>query len=90
MVNFRAADPVLSGGAVMGTASTMAVVGVTSWGSADPNAAKDNYSSRFGQNTQFPAAAYGTYGTGNIGALLNSVCSLTVGGQSLATLGYCS
>ena len=90
VVNFRAADPVLSGGAVMGTASTMAVVGVTSWGSADPNAAKDNYSSRFGQNTQFPAAAYGTYGAGNIGALLNSVCSLTIGGQSLATLGYCS
>lgn len=90
VVNFRAADPVLSGGAVMGTASTMAVVGVTSWGSADPNAPKDNYSSRFGQNTQFPAAAYGVYGAGNIGALLNSVCSLTIGGQSLATLGYCS
>lgn len=91
IVNFWAADPARSGGAVAGTASTLAVVGVTSWGSADPNALKDNYSSRFGQNTQFSNAAYGTFGAGNIAGLLNSVCNgVTVGGQTLTALGYCN
>lgn len=91
IVNFRAVDPVLSGGAEPGTASTITVVGVTSWGSADPNAPKDNYSSRFGQNTRYPAASYGVYGAGNIASLLNTLCSTeTSGGQTYAQLGYCS
>jgi Trypsin len=91
IVNFRAADPVLSGGAEPGTASKLVVVGVTSWGSPNPNAPKDNYSSRFGQNTRYPAASYGVYGAGNIGALLNTLCSATTpDGQTYAQLGYCN
>ena len=49
----------LAGGAVPGTASVIAVVGVTSWGSRDPNAPKDNYSSQFRQNSRYPNASYG-------------------------------
>lgn len=91
IVNFRAADPALAGGAVPGTASVMAVVGVTSWGSADPNAPKDNYASRFGQNTRYPAAAYGVYGAGNIASLLNTLCgAIAPGGLTYAQLGYCN
>lgn len=90
VVNFSGRNPVLSGGAVAGTASVMAVVGVTSWGSADPNSPKDNYSSQFAQNTQYPNAAYGNYGAGNIGSLLNTLCSSTLNGQTLASLGYCN
>lgn len=90
IVNFRAVDPVLSGGAVPGSAPNMAVVGVTSWGSADPNAPKDNYSSQFGQNSLYPNADYGGYGAGNIGSLLNSLCSADAGsGQTYAQQGYC-
>ena len=67
------------------------VIGVTSWGSDDPNLIKDNYSSQFGQNSIYPKASYGSYGAGNIGSLLNSVCSRVVtGGQkTYAQLGYC-
>lgn len=92
IVNFVSFNPVLSGGAAIGSAPNRAVVGVTSWGSADPNAIKDNYSSRFGQNPQYPNAAYGVYGAGNIGALLQQVCNLRVtpGGVTYAQAGYCN
>ncbi|WP_417910121.1 trypsin-like serine peptidase [Candidatus Electronema sp. PJ] len=91
VVNFRAKDAVLAGGAVVGTDPVMAVIGVTSWGSSDPNAPKDNYSSQFGQNTEFPEANYGVYGAGNIAALLNEVCSLPApGGGTYASRGYCN
>ena len=91
VVNFRAADAVLGEDAVEGTASRMAVIGVTSWGSADPNAIKDNYSSRFGQNRQYPKADYGGYGAGNIGALLNTLCNTKLKGKTYtyADLHYC-
>lgn len=90
IVNFVSVDPVLSGGAVIGNASTIAVIGVTSWGSSDPNAPKDNYSSQFRQNTRFPNADYGGYGAGNIGSLLNSACTSDAGGgQTYADLGFC-
>lgn len=90
IVNFRAVDPVLSGGAVQGSSPNMAVVGVTSWGSADPNAPKDNYSSQFGQNSLYPDADYGGYGAGNIGALVNELCGSDAGsGQTYAQQGYC-
>ena len=47
----------------------MAIVGVTSFGSdGGPN---DAGSSWFGQNTEYPAAAYGNFGPGNVGFLLN-------------------
>jgi V8-like Glu-specific endopeptidase len=92
VVNMRTRKATLSGGAVEGSAPVMAVVGVTSWGSADPNTPKDNYSSQFGQNAQYPNADYGGRGAGNIGSLLNTLCSAIVSGtnQTYAQQGYCS
>lgn len=91
IVNFVSEDPVLSGGAVVGSAAIIAVVGVTSWGASNPNAPKDNYSSQFGQNPAFPNANYGGYGAGNIGALINHACTRNAGGgQTFAQLGYCN
>lgn len=91
VVNFSGRNPVLSGGAVLGTASVIAVTGVTSWGSANPNAPKDNYSSQFRQNSRYPNASYGIYGAGNIASLLNTLCSLAApGGGTLASRGYCN
>jgi hypothetical protein len=93
VVNFGYLQPVLSGGAVVGTSAVpRAVIGVTSWGSADPNAPKDNYSSQFAQNAQFPNASYGGYGAGNIGALLNDLCTSKPAGSAstYAALGYCN
>ncbi len=91
VVNFSGRNPVLTGGAVPGSASTIAVVGVTSWGSADPNAIKDNYSSQFAQNTRYPNADYGGRGAGNIGSLMNSLCtSAAPEGGTYASQGYCN
>ncbi len=64
IVNFRSREAALTGGAVVGTAPVISVVGVTSWGSADPNSPRATISSQFGQNTQYPNASYGTYGSG--------------------------
>ncbi len=90
IVNFTSRKPKLSGGAVPGTAHIIAVIGVTSWGSADPNDIKDNYASRFGQNTEFPNPDYGGYGAGNIGALLLNACKQLVSpGVTYALAGYC-
>jgi hypothetical protein len=49
------------------------------------------YSSQFGQNREFPAADYGGYGAGNIGALLQTLCTAVKpgSGQTYAQLGYC-
>lgn len=91
-VNFVAANPALAGGAVQGLQSNIAVVGVTSWGSADPNASKDNYSSRFGQNKEYPNAHYGIYGAGNIASLLDTACNAKISSSSsttYASAGYC-
>ncbi|WP_232078282.1 trypsin-like serine protease [Burkholderia sp. THE68] len=92
IVNFRARDAALAGGAVVGNSSNLAIVGVTSWGSSDPNAPKDNYASQFRQNTQYPNATYGNYGSGNIASLLNSLCSSAApsGGGTYASQGYCN
>ena len=91
VVNLSGRNAALSGGAVAGTQSTMAVVGVTSWGTADPNTPKDNYSSQFAQNAQYPNASYGIYGAGNIGSLLNTLCSTAApGGGTYASQGYCN
>jgi hypothetical protein len=91
VVNFASRTAALSGGAVPGTASVIAVIGVTSWGSADPNTPKDNYSSQFRQNSRYPNASYGVYGAGNIGSLLNTLCSAPApGGGTYASQGYCN
>lgn len=92
IVNFKF-NPVYSSGAGPGVASSTAIIGVTSWGSPNPNTPKDNYASRFGQNRQFPNSSYGPVpGAGNIGYLLNSACSAIVPGTSntYTQLGYCS
>ncbi|MGE3740170.1 MAG: serine protease [Geminicoccaceae bacterium] len=90
VVNFRAANPTYSGGAGAGSEANMAVIGVTSWGSSDPNAVKDNYSSQFRQNKRYPKANYGGYGAGNIGSLLNTLCKKTAGGgKTYEQLGFC-
>jgi hypothetical protein len=90
VVNFSGRVPALSGGAVPGIASIMAVVGVTSWGADDPNAPKDNFASQFRQNSRYPGASYGRYGAGNIGSLMNTLCnSPAPEGGTLASRGYC-
>ncbi|SAL02151.1 Glutamyl endopeptidase precursor [Caballeronia calidae] len=91
IVNFRARDAALSGGAVAGSSPNLAIIGVTSWGSSDPNAPKDNYASQFRQNAQYPNASYGNYGSGNIASLLNTLCSSAApGGGTFASQGYCN
>ena len=61
VVNFRTRAAALAGGAVEGSAAGIAVIGVTSWGSSDPNAIKDNWSSQFRQNTRVtPMPAMGS------------------------------
>jgi V8-like Glu-specific endopeptidase len=91
VVNLRSRLAVLTGGAVVGSASAIAVIGVTSWGSSDPNAPKDNYSSQFRQNTRYPNTSYGIYGAGNIASLLNTLCSSPApGGGTYASQGYCN
>lgn len=92
IANFNVNYPTFSGGANAGSnAIQRVVVGVTSWGSSDPNDPKDNFSSQFSQNAQYPNAAYGTFGAGNIGSLLNTLCSAKPPGSSLTfkELGYC-
>lgn len=92
IVNFYSFRPTRTGGSVLGASPNMAVIGVTSWGSSDPNVPKDNYSSRFAQNKEYPSSAYGSYGPGNIGALLNRLCTSVVPGtsQTYSAAGYCS
>ena len=91
VVNFSSRTAVLTGGAVQGDASVIAVIGVTSWGSSDPNVPKDNWSSQFRQNTRYPDASYGVYGAGNIASLLNTLCSSAAPeGGTLASQGYCN
>ncbi len=91
VVNFSGRNASLSGGAVSGSAPVMAVIGVTSWGSSDPNTPKDNFSSQFRQNSAYPNASYGIYGAGNIGSLMNTLCSSAAPeGGTLAQQGYCN
>jgi hypothetical protein len=90
IVNFKTRNAVRSGGAVPGDEPALAVIGVTSWGANDPNAPKDNWASQFRQNSRYPGARYGTYGAGNIAALLNTLCKgAGPAGGTLASEGYC-
>jgi len=93
IANFNASYPLFGPGANAGSNSNrLVVVGVTSYGAADPNNPKDNFSSQFRQNAQYPLAAYGTFGAGNIAALLNTLCNSRVPGSpnTFGQLGYCS
>lgn len=92
LVNFGYESPSLSSGAGAGkNANANVVIGVTSWGTSDPNKPKDNYSSQFAQNKRYPKADYGGFGAGNIAALLNNICSKKPVGstQTFKQLGYC-
>ena len=91
VVNFAGRNAELSGGAANGNAPIMTIVGVTSWGSPNPNVPKDNYSSQFGQNSRYPEGDYGGYGAGNIGSLMNSLCTFDGApeGGTLESQGYC-
>ena len=64
-----------------GEQAGQAVVGVTSWalGGGGPRLTGASW---FGQNFEFPAAAYGSYGAGNIGALMQHVCTHPVVGDA--------
>ena len=57
-----------------GSAPNMAVVGVTSYGSTTVGYNRQG-SSFFGQNKEAPNSAYGTYGAGNIGMLMQATCT---------------
>jgi hypothetical protein len=90
IVNFVSANPDLSGNAVLGRFANTSVIGVTSWGSADPNADKNNFSSQFRQTKRYPNASYGRYGAGNIASLLATLCSNQAGGGlTYERAGYC-
>ncbi len=93
IANFGYQDPTYSGGANGGDSfASNVVVGVTSWGASDPNDPKNNYASQFRQNSRYPDASYGTFGAGNIGSLLNTLCTSQPfdGGQTYQQLGYCN
>ncbi|GBG00230.1 hypothetical protein Rsub_13144 [Raphidocelis subcapitata] len=67
-------DAVLGGPATYGDVSIRnAIVGVTSWGFTDLSI-KIQGASEFASNSAFPAAKYGNYGAGNIGALMFIAC----------------
>lgn len=87
IVNFSTVTPVRTLGQTGGSNSTMSLVGVLSAG--DFTSAK-LYGSRLGTNTQYPGT-YSTYGTGNIGALMQSICEMAApGGGTFKSQGYCN
>ncbi|MFZ2448483.1 MAG: trypsin-like serine protease [Syntrophobacteraceae bacterium] len=92
IANFGYQEPVFSEGAGPGQKSlSNVVVGVTSWGDGEPGPQYDNYSSRFGKNEEYPDNSYGTFGAGNIAALLDALCSKKPprSDQTYQELGYC-
>lgn len=92
IANFGYQEPQFSKGVEPGkSARTNVVIGVTSWGDGKPGPEYDNYSSRFGQNMEYPKKAYGDFGAGNIAALLDTLCSKTPDGndKTYQELGYC-
>jgi V8-like Glu-specific endopeptidase len=74
LVNFGT-SPTVTGSASLGQASVRnVVVGVTSWGYTTVGINVQG-ASWFGQNAEFPNAAYGSYGAGNIGRLMYDTCT---------------
>lgn len=73
-----------------GKGSRMAIVGVTSWMSSNFDATKESHATRFGRNAAYPAADCGGYGAGNVGFLLNTLCTSKPKGSpsTYAQLGY--
>jgi len=73
IVNFGT-KPSVSSSASLGSESAMRIMGVTSWGYTTVGVNVQG-ASHFGYNTEFPDNTYGTYGVGNIGALLYATCT---------------
>lgn len=75
LVNFGT-EPSIDSGANLGIETGRNyVVGVTSYGYTEVGINVQG-ASFFGQNHEFPLPAYGSYGAGNIGALLQQMCGL--------------
>jgi len=72
LVNFGT-TPSVGSGASLGSATTMAVVGVTSYDSTTVGYNRLG-ASFFGQNSQY-SGTYGSYGAGNIGLLVHDTCT---------------
>jgi V8-like Glu-specific endopeptidase len=92
IANFGYQAPKFSEGVHPGQKSlSNVVIGVTSWSYGEPGPQYDMYSSRFGKNKEYPKDSYGTFGAGNIAALLNALCSKKPAGntQTYQELGYC-
>jgi hypothetical protein len=67
-----------------------AIVSVTSWGYTDTNIRVQG-ASRFGPNVEFPQAAYGGRGGGNIGKLVYDASdNPAVSGWMLQSKGLCT
>jgi len=75
LVNFGTVPTIDSGASLGNYSESNVVVGVTSYGYTDVGINVQG-ASFFGQNHEFPLSAYGIYGAGNIGALLQSMCNL--------------
>ncbi|MCR5858354.1 hypothetical protein [Mesorhizobium sp. J428] len=74
LVNFGT-SPVVTGSASLGNSAVRnTVVGVTSWGYTEVGVNVQG-ASWFGQNAEFPLAAYGSYGAGNIGKIMYDTCT---------------
>lgn len=65
------------------------IIGVTSWGFTDATM-KVSAASVFGQNAEFPAAAYGARGAGNIAFLVNWACDRADAPWKLQSKGMCT
>ncbi|WP_161957238.1 trypsin-like serine peptidase [Aestuariivirga litoralis] len=74
LVNFGTRPTVSSEASLGNDSLSNVVVGVTSWGYTATGYNVQG-SSFFGQNYEFPLAAYGIYGGGNIGALVQAACT---------------
>lgn len=75
LVNFGTVPTIDSGASLGNYIESNVVVGVTSYGYTDVGINVQG-ASFFGQNHEFPLSSYGSYGAGNIGALLNQMCTL--------------
>jgi hypothetical protein len=75
LVNFGAAPSLDATASLANASMSNVVVGVTSYGYSDVGFNVQG-ASFFGQNHEFPLLDYGGYGAGNIGALVQRLCSL--------------
>lgn len=78
LVNFGTGYTVGTGASAGLFPNRNVVQATTSWGFTDSNI-QEQGASKFGQNAQFPNAAYGTRGAGNIGALVQAACDTNGG-----------